>query len=145
MSPCSFSLFGCALILTLASCHTLVSRRTETAVSEVSAAHRDTVRLTSLLRDTVRYRDTVRVNYLTRGETTYVYRDRVRTLYLTRIGTDTIYRTRIDTLYQMHQTAMATVKESFPIRRFIGIGLCTLLVFAIAVFALRSRPTPRSE
>lgn len=124
-----FALF--ALVLALTSCRSsLVTRRHEAVSDSTMSARRDTLRMVSLVRDTLHWRDTVRVRYETRGETTYVWRDRVRYVYRSVSGRDTLWRTRTDTLWRTRTavTAAETTRTRRPLR--------LALIGALAVAAL---------
>lgn len=117
-----------ALALCLASCSTARHVATTTH-SDISTTHQadtlahhamaDTSRTALHLRDTLLLRDTLRVSYLSRGDTVYVDRYRTRSLIQRITLHDTVFRSLTDTLHlaTTEQETSATMQSSKSTKR----------------------------
>lgn len=86
-----------ALMLTLTLCAACRSASREIVRERVSYQH-DTLRLTTLVRDTLRLTDSVTLTVIERAGSLYVYRDRVRSELGSRLRLDTLWRVKSDTV-----------------------------------------------
>lgn len=101
------------LLIPIALALTSCSNMRETVSDTVRTATRDTVRLVTERRDTVRTSDTVRLFVRERGDTVVVFRDAVRWRGHVVERRDTVLRIRRDTLWRT-KTERVEVKQ--PLR-----------------------------